>query len=128
MNENLDLVEILKDCPQGTKLYSTVYGEVEFEKIKDNSNYPIIVMVNLNRIVKEENLVSFTFDGRLVEEFDDAECVLFPSKDQRDWSKFGSKKQSKFDPNTLKSFDKVLTRNSFNDVWYCNFFSHCHSN
>ena len=87
MNENLDLVEILKDCPQGTKLYSTVYGEVELEKIKDNSNYPIVVMINLNRIVKEENLVSFTFDGRLFEEFD-GECVLFPSREERDWSKF----------------------------------------
>ena len=30
MNENLNLAEILKDCPKGTKLYSTVYGEVEF--------------------------------------------------------------------------------------------------
>lgn len=35
MNENLNLVEILKDCPKGTKLYSTVYGEVKFEEIGD---------------------------------------------------------------------------------------------
>lgn len=26
MNENLDLIEILKDCPIGTKLYSTTVG------------------------------------------------------------------------------------------------------
>ena len=32
MNENLNLVEIMKDCPKGTKFYSTVYGEVEFEE------------------------------------------------------------------------------------------------
>ena len=32
MNENLNLVEILKDCPKGTKLYSSVLGEVEEEE------------------------------------------------------------------------------------------------
>ena len=32
MNENLNLVEILKDCPKGTKLYSTTYGDVEFTR------------------------------------------------------------------------------------------------
>ena len=40
MNENLNLVEILKDCPKGTKLYSTVYGEVEFEEI-GNGGFPV---------------------------------------------------------------------------------------
>ena len=33
MNEKVDLTKILKDCPKGTKLYSTVCGEVEFDKI-----------------------------------------------------------------------------------------------
>ena len=28
MNENLNLVEILKDCPEGTELYSTIFGDV----------------------------------------------------------------------------------------------------
>ena len=30
MNENIDLTKILKDCPKGWKLYSSVYGEVKF--------------------------------------------------------------------------------------------------
>ena len=46
MNENLNLVEILKDCPKGTKLYSTVLGEVNFMGIKENATYPIIVKIN----------------------------------------------------------------------------------
>ena len=33
MNENLNLVEILKDCPKGTKLWSPVWGRVTFETI-----------------------------------------------------------------------------------------------
>ena len=43
MNENLNLEKILKYCPKGTKLYSTVFGEVELEEIKENSKYPIMV-------------------------------------------------------------------------------------
>ena len=42
MNENLNLVEILKDCPKGTKLYSTIYGEVELNEININSSEPIL--------------------------------------------------------------------------------------
>ena len=41
MNENINLCEILKDCPKGTKLYSPVIGEVIFEDINYNSSYPI---------------------------------------------------------------------------------------
>lgn len=81
MNENINLVEKLKDCPKGTKLYSTVFGDVKFMGIKENATYPIIVKVN------DENFESFTADGRTIVYFD-GECTLFPSKDQRDWSKF----------------------------------------
>lgn len=35
MNEKLNLVEILKDCPIGTKLYSTIHGDVKLELIDD---------------------------------------------------------------------------------------------
>ena len=35
MNENIDLTEILKGCPKGTELYSTVYGKVQFERINN---------------------------------------------------------------------------------------------
>ena len=81
MNENLNLVEILKDCPEGTKLYSTVYGYVEFVKVSNRLEYPIEVKRRCYSIG------SFTNDGRLLAGYD-GECVLFPSKEQRDWSKF----------------------------------------
>lgn len=41
MNKKLNLVEILKDCPKGTKFYSTIFGEVKFDEIRKESNYPI---------------------------------------------------------------------------------------
>ena len=80
MNENLNLVEILKDCPKGTKLYSTIFGEVEFGFIEDNSIYPIVLILNGGH----EYLTS---DGKLFNQFD-GECILFPSRENRDWSKF----------------------------------------
>ena len=116
MNENLNLVEILKDCPKGTKLYSTVFGEVKFMGIKENAHYPIIVKVN------DENFESFTADGRMIVYFD-GECILFPSKELRDWSKFKPKKP-KFDPKTLQPFDRVIARDKAVGTWFCDIFSH----
>ena len=119
MNENIDLTKILKDCPKGTKLYSTVFGEVKFIGIKENAPYPIIVKVN------NENFESFTADGRIIVYFD-GDCTLFPSKDQRDWSKFTAPwyKKERFDPKTLNEFDRVLGSDCNNHTWKCDFFSH----
>ena len=116
MNENLNLVEILKDCPKGTKLYSTVFGEVKLEEVKENSKYPITVKTKI------ECFESFTSSGRWMKNYD-GECLLFPSKEQRDWSKFKPKKD-KFDPKTLQPFDKVLVRDSDSENWMIQLFSH----
>lgn len=119
MNKNLNLVEILKDCPKGFKLYSLVHGEVSF--ITSNyvsQHYPIAVRLN----GKTEK--SFTSEGKLLDNFN-GECILFPSKEQRDWSKFVAPwyKKEKFDPKTLKPFDKVIMKNNLNE-WTCAIFSH----
>ena len=117
MNENIDLTQILKDCPKGTKFYSTVLGEVTFKDIVDDAKFPIIVSYKCG--LYEE---SFMADGRMLDYA--GECTLFPSKGQRDWSKFTAPwyKKEKFDPKTLKPFDKVLVR-LLNFKWRVNFFS-----
>lgn len=114
MNENIDLKEILKDCPKGTKLYSTVFGDVEFVRVYQNDSVDFIIEFKLS----DNSIDSVTTDGRLYEEFN-GECILFPSKDQRDWSKFTSpwRKKEKFDPKTLQPFDKVLVRDYCDDEW-----------
>lgn len=117
MNENLNLVEILKDCSEGTKLYSPVFGEVKFESINDIIG-PIIVTTNTG------NAECFTADGKMYTYYN-GECLLFPSKEQRDWSKFKVKSNKpKFDPTTLKTFDKVLARDINSDKWQIQLFSH----
>ena len=114
MNEKLNLVEILKDCPKGTKLYSPIFGEVELDKIDIHSDPPIRVLCKYGKD-------GFSKDGRICPAYN-GECVLFPSKEQRDWRKFKPSKP-KFNPNTLQPFDKVLARNDMED-WSCMFFSH----
>ena len=119
MNENIDLTKILKNCPKGWKFYSSIYGEVEFSTIIKDDTYPIIF------IAKYNSSISVMSNGRHVELFD-GECTLFPSKDQRDWSKFIAPwyKKEKFDPKTLKAFDKVLAASMADGRWVCDFFSH----
>ena len=118
MNEDLNLVEILKDCPEGTKLYSTVWGEVELCAVECNNTYPICVKDNIG------NTGWLTSNGKFIEKVD-GECVLFPSKDQRDWSKFTAPwlKKERFDPKTLQPFDKVLVKYLEDDYWTCDLFS-----
>ena len=117
MNKNLNLVEILKDCPDGTKLYSTNFGEVKLCNVNKYTNtYPICVED------KKCGISYTTSDGRLRIDLD-GECTLFPSKEQRDWSKFKVKKP-KFDPKTLNPFDRVLVRLTKDGVWNATLFSH----
>ena len=118
MNENIDLTKILKDCPKGTKLYSTVYGDVSFKEIIDVV-YPIAVSC------KDKHTEYFKADGKVMIDYD-GECCIFPSREQRDWSKFSAPwyKKEKFDPKTLQPFDKVLVRIFRTEKWRCEHFSY----
>ena len=115
--QKLNLCEILKDCPKGTKLYSTVLGYVIFQGIVEGAVYPIVV--SCENGVNED----FTADGKMFIDFD-GECTLFPSKEQRRWADFIAPwlKKERFDPKTLKPFDRVLAMNS--STWHCATFSH----
>ena len=82
MNENIDLTKILKNCPVGWKLYSPLFGEVEFQEIRNDNERAIVVTKGVIE-------ASFTKDGWYYADLGD-ECLLFPSKNQRDWSKFSA--------------------------------------
>lgn len=120
MNENINLVKILKDCPKGWKFYTDVYGEATFWGLSDFV-YPIEISTK-NHCIK---LISEKGE----EIIGDGICILFPSKDQRDWSKFSApwcqnEKIEKFDPRTLVPFDKILVRDSRVGTWFAAQFSH----
>ena len=119
MNENVDLTKILKDCPDGWEFFTPICGEVKFSFIKEFLEYPIIMRF-------ERGTITFSKEGFYLTECEGAECLIFPSKDQRDWSKFEAPwyKKDKFDPTTLKAFDKVLVRDERIECWRCAFYSH----
>ena len=74
----MSLVEILKNCPKGMKLYSPIYGEMEFRGIIEHSG-------SINCHTSKGASHYFFPDGKYEPE---GECVLFPSKEQRDWDEF----------------------------------------
>ena len=103
MNENINLCEILKDCLKDAKLYCTFLGNVLFSKIEDNKIF----------VHTGHTEWSFYNDGKFI---CDGECVIFPSREQRDWSKFKASIK-KFNPEEFQPFDKVLLREGYGFKW-----------
>ena len=123
MNENLDLTKILEGCPPGTEFYHSGFGRVWLVCIDLDSDYPIRLSLNNdpcdNTALTKKGTVNVKYEG---------ECILFPSRTQRDWSKFerfwDKPKVERFDPNTFHPFDNVLVRDSVCYSWNAVPFSH----
>ena len=120
MNKNIDLTKILKNCPKGWKFWSPIFGDVSFHSIIHEEKRVYVISktdekwyINADATITLYNITSI-------------EIMLYPSKDQRNWSKFTAPwyKKEKFDPNTLQPFDKILVRDSDEYKWKCTFYSH----
>lgn len=81
----INIAEILKNFPKGTKLYSPLFGKVEFYEIS-NDFYSTICVVDENDVLQV-----FTKEGCYYTGYTNAECLLFPSSEMRDWRKFFKK-------------------------------------
>lgn len=87
MEAKINIAEILKDKPQGTKLYSSACGKCNLEKVYDKSFKISFYNSKFGFMNGGEGYLDK--NGKL---YDDGECVVFPSKEMRDWSKFAWKK------------------------------------
>ena len=87
METKLNIVEILKDKPKGTKLYSSACGKCKLEEVNDKSFKISFYNSKFGFMTGGDGY--FDKKGKL---YDDGECVVFPSKEMRDWSKFAWKK------------------------------------
>ena len=119
MNENIDLTKILENCPVGWEFWSDNYGKVRFKCINKSYDQPIFIKRT------DGGNAYYTKEGWCSKDFS-ASCLLWPSKDFRDWSKFTAPwyKKEKFNPKTLKPFDKVLVQCNNSESWKVQLFSH----
>ena len=86
MNKDIDLTEILKNCPRGTKFYSYIFGEdTYFMGVSSHQGdaKPIFIY---GKYGEGQNFCLTRKGHAYADNY--GECCIFPSKDQRDWSKF----------------------------------------
>ncbi len=107
----INIIDILKDVPKGTKLYTPLYGEVFFEKICENK---------VIRVISKSQQIG-TYFNKYGQYHKAGECLLFPSKENRDWNNFSIEKEKEYD---FKPFDKVIVRDYADDKWQIDLFSH----
>ena len=131
MNENIDLTKILDGCPKGTEFYHAGYDRVWLVGIDLYSDHPIKLSLHndgcSNISLTKRGTYNIHYNGQ---------CMLFPSKDQRDWSKFvrfwDKPVAEKFDPKTLHEWDKILVRKVHSphniSPWSCEYFSYINPN
>lgn len=84
MEDKINIAEILRDMPKGTKLYSPLFGECELIGV-DNSKYPIAIKAQRIDGAISKGIMK---DGRYFDGYEDAECSLYPSAKMRCWDKF----------------------------------------
>lgn len=108
----MNIAEILKDKPKGTKLYSTPWGKCTLEEVDTFLPLLPITVRNCHDGLQKR----YTKKGTYYPSLD--ECLLFPSKEMRDWYKFAWKKGD-----VLVSGDKNLhiIFEGFNDDTYKSF-------
>ena len=113
METEINIVEILKDKPQGTKLYSSACGKCKLEEVDDKSFKISFYNSKFGFMNGGEGYLDK--NGKL---YDDGECVVFPSKEMRDWRKFDWKKG---DVLVNKDGDVYIIFERFVDDTYCSF-------
>ena len=82
MEEKINIAAILKDKPNGLRLYSPIFGDCTYCCVREDTND---ICVNKRNGVKE------FFDSKGLY-YNTGEVMLFPSKEMRDWRKFAWKK------------------------------------
>lgn len=123
--QKLNLCEILKDCPEGTKFYSYIFGEeTYFQGVSLRKGEPRPIFI-YGKYGKGQSFCLSRKGHPYADNY--GECCIFPSKEMRDWSKFTAPwlKKERFDPKTLKAFDKVIFKG--HGMWFCGLFSHIHN-
>ena len=117
--QELNLCEILKHCPKGEMFWSPLLGDVKMHFIDQEAKRVVVILTSgATCEIHADATISI---GRVTS----PEVMLYPSKEQRDWSKFTAPwlKKERFDPKTLKAFDRIIVRDD-SERWLCTIFSY----
>lgn len=87
MEQKLNIAEILKNKPRGTKLYSMIHGKCSFEAVTDEI-FKINFCTSKFGLTQSGECTLIKFGNM----YDGGECIIFPSKEMHDWKKFSWKK------------------------------------
>ena len=123
MNKDIDLAKILENCPEGTRFYSYIFGEeTYFQGVSLRKGEPRPILI-YGKYGKGQSFCLSRKGHPYADNY--GECCIFPSKEMRDWSKFSAPwlNKERFDPKTLKVFDRVLVRFDCG-AWSATLFSH----
>lgn len=83
MENKINIAEILKDCPKEMNLYSPLFGEVKLYQSKVDT-----ISVFSKDDDGEDVFDTFTENGLFYSGYSQAESLLSPSSEMRDWTKF----------------------------------------
>lgn len=96
MENKINIAEILRDMPKGTKLYSPLFGKCELVGV-DNSKYPIAIKAQRIDGAISKGIMK---DGRYFDGYEDAECSLYPSAKMCRWDKFFKRGDIVYNPHS----------------------------
>lgn len=101
MENKINIAEILRDMPKGTKLYSPLFGKCELVGV-GTDGYGVFIRVESffqDGCVKKESR-TFSSDGRYFGWYPNTECLLFPSDKMRCWDKFFKRGDIVYNPHS----------------------------
>lgn len=117
MEAKINIAEILKNKPQGTKLYNLLYNiDVELDTIVTTGTKTIVWCTD--KIDNNNVCHRFYSEFGTIEGHNDGLQILLPSKEMRDWGKFAWKKGDVLISNDGK---KEVFFNGFTDDTYALF-------
>ena len=102
MEEKINISEILKDKPNGIRLYSPIFGECAFSFVREETD---------DICVNQHNGEKALFNSKGLYNIQ-GECLLFPSKEMRDWRKFAWEKG-----------DALISNDYCAEVIFCNWYN-----
>lgn len=116
--QEINISKILSHYAVGTKLYSQVLGDVSLVEVYNPDSGSDMFLIKGQNDKGGDIKLEFCNDGHCFHGTPNAECLIFPSREMRDWSKFAWQRGNVLVSNNGK-VEVIFER--FNDDEYTSF-------